>query len=184
MTSNILSAQNAILLIVDVQEKLVAAVPKGDKVKNNTSKLASAANILGVTTIVSEQYPKGLGHTAKKVCDSYSPNTKVIEKTSFSCLKEDGFLDYIQGLEKKQIILCGIETHVCVHQTANELLKEGFEVHVVQDACASRNKFEYKTGIQRMIKDGCIPTCTETVIFELLGSAKHPKFKEVQALIK
>ena len=99
-------------------------------------------------------------------------------------MKEEGFLPILKSFNKKQIIICGIETHVCVHQTASDLITEGFEVYVVKDACASRNKYEFKQGIERMQSNGAKISCLEIVLFEWLENAKNPHFKEIQGLIK
>jgi len=184
MTSNILNADNALLLIIDIQEKLLPAQGKPEKMEKNIGILALAANILNIPTIVSEQYPKGLGPTVASIKEKLPMDAKYFEKTAFSCVQEEGFLELLKSYNRKQIIVCGMETHICVHQTVNDLLKEGFEVHVIQDAVSSRDKYEYKRGIERMGSDGAVLTCLETALFEMLRSAKHPQFKVIQALIK
>ena len=184
MTSNILNADTSVLLIVDIQEKLLAAQPMAEKIMKKISTLAKAATVLDIPTILTEQYPKGLGNTIEELKSLVSPSSRIIQKIEFSCIQAEGCLETLKSYSKNQIIICGVETHVCVHQTVNELLKNGFEVHLVEDAVGSRNKFEHKKGIKRMIFDGAIPTCTEIVLFELLKDSKHHKFKEIQSLIK
>ena len=179
----LLDENDSLLLIIDVQEKLVTAVNK-ISVIDKTTKLVKAAGILGIPVIVSEQYPQGLGDTVKEVTENLPVNTYIQEKTSFSILNEQGFLDKLKSYGKKQIVLCGIETHICVYQTAIELANAGFEVTVVNDACASRNKYEFEQGISVMQSGGAKISCLEMILFEWLKGAKHPKFKEVQALIK
>jgi len=181
--SNILDVENSILLVIDIQEKLVKALDK-DVVVKRSAVLTKAANILEIPTILTEQYPKGLGQTVIQVKQTLASFALITEKTAFSALKEEGFLEKLKTFNKKQIVLCGIETHVCVHQTAADLIKEGFDVYVVKDACASRNKYEFKQGIERMQANGAKITCLEIVLFEWLKDAKHHKFKEIQALIK
>lgn len=178
-----LDTKNSILLVIDIQERLVAALDK-DVIVNRVGKLVDAANILDVPVIASEQYPKGLGHTVPVIGQKFNDSTYVIEKTSFSLLREEGFLEKLKSYGRKQIVICGIETHICVHQTAEELIKEGFEVVVAKDACASRSKYEFKQGIEAMQCNGAKISCVEIILFEWLRGAKHPKFKEVQALIK
>lgn len=180
---NILNIENSILIVIDVQEKLVNVLDK-DVVVKRTSALVKAADILQIPTIATEQYPKGLGATVKQVKQNLPGNCKFFEKTAFSALKAEGFLELLKSFNRNQIIICGIETHVCVHQTVAELLEEGFGVYVVKDACASRNKYEFKQGIERMQANGAKISCLEIVLFELLKDAKHPNFKEIQALIK
>jgi len=178
-----LDRKECLLLIIDEQEKLVKALDK-DVVVSKTATLAKAATIMEIPTIVTEQYPKGLGSTVGQIKQSIAPNTPIIEKSAFSVVKEKGFLETLKTYGKNQIVICGIETHVCVHQSASDLIDEGFEVYVAKDACASRNKYEFKQGIERMQENGAKISCVEIIIFEWLRSSKNPYFKEVQALIK
>lgn len=180
---NMLDRKECVLLIVDVQERLVNALDK-DVVVKRTAILTKAAKILEIPTILTEQYPKGLGSTVEAIKQTLAPETKIILKTAFSALKEPGFIDLLKSYGKKQVVISGIETHVCVHQTVSDLISEGFEVYVVKDACASRNKYEFKQGIERMQENGAKISCLEIVLFEWLRSANNPYFKEVQALIK
>lgn len=180
---NMLDKENSLLLIIDVQEKLVNALDK-QIVVTRTATLAKAAKILGVPTIATQQYPQGLGLTVEQVSENFTPGTKIIDKTSFSAVKAEGFLDTLKSFNKKQIVICGIETHVCVHQTAADLITEGFEVYVAKDACASRSKYEFKQGIERMQSNGAKISCLEIILFEWLRDAKNPNFKEIQSLIK
>ncbi len=180
----ILNKDNSILLIIDIQEKLLKAQFNKEEIEKKTAILAEAASILGVTTIVSEQYPKGLGHTIESIKEKLPADTVVVEKASFSCCGEENFRNTVKGLNKKQVIVCGMETHVCVHQTVNDLIAMGLEVHIVQDAVGSRKEWEYNQGIKRMLHCGIIPSTTETAIFELLKDAKNHNFKAIQALIK
>lgn len=181
--TNMLDRKESLLLIIDVQERLVSALDK-DIVVKRTATMAQAAKIMEIPTIVTEQYSKGLGPTVSQVKSSLAKNTPIIEKSAFSAVKEKGFLDVLKSFNKKQIVICGIETHVCVHQTASDLIEEGYEVYIAKDACASRGKYEFKQGIERMQANGANISCMEIVLFEWLRSSKNPYFKEVQALIK
>lgn len=181
--SNMLDKNDSLLLIIDVQERLVSALDKR-VVVTRAETLAKVAKILGIPTIATQQYPKGLGLIVDPVKQNLASDTPIFDKTSFSAVREEGFLDILKPFNKKQIIICGIETHVCVHQTAADLIADGFEVYVVKDACASRNKYEFKQGIERMQENGAKISCLEIVLFEWLRNAKHPNFKEIQALIK
>jgi len=178
-----LNKQDSILVIIDVQEKLVNALEK-DTVVKKTAILAQAAKILDIPILITEQYPKGLGSTVDSVKETFDKNTTVIEKSSFSAAKENEFMKILKAYDKKQIIICGIETHICVHQTTADLLEEGYEVYVAKDACASRNKYEFKQGIEIMKDNGAKISCIEIILFEWLKSSKNPYFKEIQALIK
>ena len=180
---NTLSAENSLVLIIDIQERLVAALNK-DIIVENAVKVASAAKSLDIPVLLTEQYPKGLGHTVPQLLEALPENSEVVEKTYFNALLEDGMLEKIKSYGKKQIVIFGIETHICVHQTASALVEEGFDVYVIKDACASRAKYEFKQGIDAMIANGVKISCVEIALFEWLKGAKNPKFKEVQALIK
>lgn len=180
---NVLNPEDSLLLIIDVQEKLVNALDK-DIIVKRAANIVKAARILSIPVVVTEQYPKGLGTTVTKVSSELPDDTPIFEKTAFNALLEDGILEKIKSYNKKQIVLCGIETHICVHQTAAALMREGFEVYVVKDACASRTKYEFKQGIELMEANGAKISCVEIVLFEWLKTAKNPHFKEIQALIK
>ena len=171
------------LLIIDIQEKLVGMLEK-NTIAEKSAILSSAAKAINVPTIVSEQYPQGLGSTIISLKEKLPDDASFYEKNTFSAFENTEIADALKKNNKKQVILCGIETHICVLQTAIDLINNGYEVFVVQDACASRNKNEFKLAIDRMKHSGAIITCTEMVIFELLKSSKHPKFKELQQLIK
>lgn len=180
---NTLSAENSLVLIIDIQERLVAALNK-DIVVENAVKVAKAAKYLEIPVLLTEQYPKGLGHTVAQLKEALPDNSEVMEKTYFNALMEDGMLEKIKSYGKKQIVIFGIETHICVHQTASALVEAGFDVYVIKDACASRAKYEFKQGIDAMVANGVKVSCVEIALFEWLKGAKNPKFKEVQALIK
>ncbi len=180
---NMLDRKECLLLIIDVQEKLVKALDK-DVVVRKTATLAKAAKIMEIPAIVTQQYSKGLGLTVDAVKNNLAPSAEFFEKTAFSALKENGFIQKLKSYGKKQIVICGIETHVCVHQTAADLIAEGFDVYVAKDACASRNKYEFKQGIERMQENGAKISCVEIILFEWLRTAKTPNFKEIQSLIK
>ena len=139
---------------------------------------------MGVKTVVTEQYPKGLGQTIEPLREILGENYLPVEKTSFSALKEDGFIEMLKQTGKKQVVICGIESHICVYQSAMELIENGFEVVVARDICASRNKFEYKCAMDLLKACGAKVSCLEIILFEWLKGSKNPCFKEVQALIK
>lgn len=179
-----LNIETSALVIIDIQDRLVQASKYGMEVAQNMTKVAKTASILDIPIIVTEQYPAGLGQTVAELKETFNHNTFLTEKTSFSAMLEPTFKEKITSLNKKQIIIGGIETHICVLQTAADLINEGYEVYVLKDACASRNKKEYKTGLELLKQYGAKITCVEIALFELLKSAKHPNFKEIQALIK
>lgn len=178
-----LNIEDSVVVIIDIQDKLVNAVGKYSPVEK-ACKIAQAANILEIPVIVTEQYPQGLGETVSSLKESLPNDTVFIEKSSFSALLTDEFKEQLKSTHKKQVIIFGIEAHICVHQTICDLIKCGYEVYIVKDASASRNKYEFKTGIELIKQNGAKVTCTEIVLFEWLKTSKHPNFKAVQALIK
>ncbi len=180
MTINI-TTENSAFLFIDIQEKLTAMLRK-DKAAKKAEILAKTAKILNIKTVLTEQYPQGLGATIPQVKYCLPDSAKFFEKTSFNALDTEGVKEAIGDI--KNVFIFGIETHICVFQTALALLENGYNVFVVKDACASRETDEFKAGINLMEKEGAKIMTTEIVIFELLKSSKHPNFKEVQLLIK
>lgn len=178
-----LSAQDSLVIIIDIQEKLVASLNK-HKAVNNAVKVVNAASLLDIPILVTEQYPKGLGFTVPPLKAYLSENSQTVEKTYFNLLLEEGLKEKIKSYGKKQIVILGIETHICVYQTACALVEEGYEVYAIKDACASRDKENFKQGIEAMRDNGVKISSVEITLFEWLKGSKHPKFKEVQALIK
>lgn len=176
--------QNSLVLVIDIQTKLLNAVFNQQELLKKATILSNSATILEIPTIVTEQYPKGLGETIPELKNVLSANTKYYEKTSFSALDQEEILDAIKLTKKSQIIICGIETHICVNQTVSALKNAGYDVFVIKDACGSREECEHLAGLERMKDHGAKITTTEITLFEWLKSAKHPKFKEIQALIK
>ena len=174
-----LDRERAALVIVDVQEGFRPAVLDFDRVARNAGVLAQGAHALGLPVVVTEQYPKGLGATAPEV-GAYIDGAEPVEKTVFSAARVDGF--DLRG--RDQALICGIETHVCVWQTANDLLVQGVEVHVARDAVSSRTEENRELGLGRMEGAGAVVTSVETALFELLGGAGTDEFKTVQGLIK
>jgi nicotinamidase-related amidase len=170
------------LAVIDVQEAFRPAVLDFERVAGNVARLVQGARILGLPVLVTEQYPKGLGRTVPEVAD-YLEDVEPLEKVSFSALDADGFPAALDE-QRDQIVLCGIETHVCVNQTAEDLLAAGREVHVVQDAVSSRTAENRALGLHKMERSGATLTSVETALFELLRGADAPEFKQVQALIK
>jgi nicotinamidase-related amidase len=172
---SLLARERTALVVVDVQEGF-RPYASFDRVASASSKLLRAARILEVPAIVSEQYPKGLGHTASEVgLEDEQP----LEKTVFSAVRAEGF--DLAG--RDQAIVCGIETHVCVSQTVHDLLARGVEVHVPADAVGSRHAIDYERGLERMQRAGAVVSTVEASLFELLERAGTPEFKAVQKLI-
>ena len=182
---NLLSLDNSLLLVIDIQSKLIAAMPENDAghMLNNGSRLLEAAETLAIPVLLTEQYPKGLGSTVHQLTEKLAKNTAIFDKTGFSCLAADGFTDALKQSGRKQIIIIGQEAHVCVLQTALELLNEDYQVHIVEDAVCSRKTDHKLFALQRMQQQGATLTCHESVLFEWLKNSNHPDFKTISRLL-
>jgi len=174
-----LDRERAALVVIDVQEAFRDAVPDFDRVASAAATLIQGAEAIGVPVIVTEQYPKGLGHTVDEVAERLGPSVEPIEKLAFSAAEAEGF--DLAG--RDQAIVCGIEAHVCVNQTVLDLLAGGTAVHVVTDAVSSRTQANREIGLARAERAGAVLTSVETALFELLGRAGTDEFKRVQRLI-
>lgn len=180
---NLLTAENAVLLVVDLQESFRKHLPDIANLTRNVSILVEAAKIIKTPVIVTEQYPQGLGKTLAEITACMGDH-QYFEKTAFSCCGATGFMDGLKELKRKQVIVCGIEAHVCVNQTVHDLIQEGYQVHVVADAIASRAPKNKEYGLSKMLSSGAIISCLETALFELLYESGTEQFKSVQRLIR
>lgn len=183
MDKFLLSRHNTALLIIDIQDKLAGVMRVKDDVIKNCLHLAELSKMLNIPIVLTEQYPKGLGQTVAEIRESI-PSYNPIEKLTFNCCDEMSFLDKVKRLNKKTLLLSGMETHICVLQTCLGLLREGFIVHVVRDAVCSRTKENWQTGIELMRDAGAVITCTEIVLFQLLKLAGTKEFKIISKRIK
>lgn len=180
----LLEAGRSILIVVDVQEKLLKVIHEADRVTANIVRLATAARSLEVPVLVTTQYAEKLGPTDPSVLDA-AGEVEVIDKMSFSCLGSDTFRRKLQEYPgRTQAVLCGVETHVCVNQTAHDLLDEGFVVHLAADAISSRTEANYRFGLDRLRHVGATVSTTESVIFEWLRVAGTDKFREISKIVK
>ncbi|MFC1671723.1 hydrolase [Planctomycetota bacterium] len=183
MSRFILDAKRSVLAIVDMQERLAAVMDKREAVYANCGHLVEAARLLDVPIIVAEQYPKGLGPTAEEIRTAL-PAYEPFDKMTFDGCKCDGFIEKLASLDRNQIILTGMEAHVCVLQTCLGLLNNEYNVHVVADAICSRKKSDFLCGRELMRDAGAVITCTETVLFQLLERSGTPEFKAIVKRIK
>lgn len=179
----ILEKEKAVLVVVDIQEAFRGAISDFPLITAKTSIAVRGFLALNLPIIVTEQYPKGLGRTAEEILFALPDEFEVVEKTAFSSCGASSFIETLRETGATQVVLCGLETHICVNQTAHDLLNEGFEVHLLTDAVASRFKEDKEAGLRKMQMNGVVPSSVEMALFELLRDAKHEKFKEVQALI-
>lgn len=174
---------DVVLVVIDFQERLLPAMKSYEELTKRAVKLIKGCRVMGVPVIVTQQYTKGLGKTVSeihKALGEYEP----IEKTSFSALGEPAFIKALEKSGRKSVILAGIESHVCVQQTALDLLERGYGVFLVNDCIASRNNNDRKYAQRRIAESGAVGTTHEAVLFELCADAKDPGFKEIQAIVK
>ena len=179
----LLSKEGATLIIIDIQEKLFPHIHKREEVSENVRRLIKFARIMGIPIVLTEQYPKGLGATIREIKELI-PRVKPIEKVEFSCFGSEEFIRALKRLDTKTLILTGIETHICVSQTAIESLDLGYSVCVVSDATSSRREDDKTIGIERMKQSGAVISSTEMLIYELLRRAGTQEFKEALKLVK
>lgn len=182
--ANVLKVGNTVLLVVDVQEAFRDPIGNFAVIASNIARAAAGCAILGVPIVVTEQYPKGLGPTAEEIRFSLPDGFEPVEKTAFSAFGSADIRIRLENLGAKQIMLCGVETHVCVNQTAHDLLHAGYDVHLLTDCVGSRFDHDKAAGLEKMRAAGVISSSVEMDLFELMRDATHEKFKEIQALIK
>jgi nicotinamidase-related amidase len=174
-----LHAPSSLLAVIDVQERLLAVMAEGGRVVSRTARLADAAALLGVRVAVTEQYPKGLGPTP---ADLAARLPVAGTKMSFSCCGSSAFAAALEA-DVESVVLAGLETHVCVAQTALDLLARGLAVFVAVDAVASRHAIDHQVALERLAGAGAILTTSEAVLFEWCGSAEHPRFQDGRRLV-
>jgi len=175
--------QKSCLVVVDVQGKLAQLMSERERLFKNIQILIKAAKILDIPIIWCQQFPEGLGETVSEIAELMC-DIEPINKVSFSCCGDEGFNIRLEEVGREHVILCGIESHVCIYQTASDLYKRGYEVSVIGDAVSSRTAENKTIALERMRNEGIIISSTEMVVFELLRTAEHPKFREVAKLVK
>ena len=181
-----LKKEDATLVVVDMQEKLMSAMPETERgiAVKNVKILLEAAGILNIPVLVTEQYPKGLGPTISDIKESAGEEFHPIEKLVFSCARSPEFGDALKDSERFSVLLCGVETHVCVLQTAIDLVNEGYRVYVPADAVGSRKEIDWEKGIELMGKAGAFVGTTEAFLFQLLERAGTDEFKQISKLVR
>jgi nicotinamidase-related amidase len=181
-----LSREHTAAVVVDVQERLFPAMDADhrEEVMRNIKVLAASARRLHVPLLITEQYPKGLGHTLQELADTLGPSFEPIEKVTFSCWPVGAFRSRLQASGARRVVLVGIEAHVCVLMSALDLLAEGYAVHVVADAVTSRTQANWRLAMDHLRQAGAVVTTTETVLFQLLGQADTEDFRELARLIR
>ena len=178
-----LKSEHSMLLVIDVQGKLADLAWRAEAIQKNIRILIEGMKVLGVPVLATEQYPKGLGSTVPAIAELLG-DAPVIEKNSFSCCGEFAFEKKMLEMHKTEIIVCGIETHVCVYQTVRDLLGLGYNVHLVTDAVSSRTEENWRLGVNVCTAHGAKQTSTEMVLFELLQFSGTEQFKAISKLVK
>jgi nicotinamidase-related amidase len=180
-----LDSEKAVLVVIDIQEKLCLAMDEKvlAKLNKNVGILLEGAQRLNMPILITEQYVRGLGGTLPELKEK-AGDAPCFEKMTFSCCGNPEFVETLKKTGRTQVIITGMETHVCLLQTVIELRQAGFEVHVVKDAVMSRSKENWQTAIEAMTLTGAVPTCTESVLFQLLKVAGTDDFKALSKLVK
>jgi nicotinamidase-related amidase len=175
-----LEAEHCALIVIDIQEKLLPPIFEKERLVKNSRLLIRLAGILKMPTVMSTQYAKGLGKTVPEIA-SLLPETDPIDKQMFSCFGSDVFCSVLKRLpgHRNTVLLCGMESHICVTQTALGALREGYIVHVASDAVSSRTEWNWHIGLERMRAAGAVISSTEMIVYELLRSSGAPAFKEL-----
>jgi nicotinamidase-related amidase len=180
------STDSSVLLVIDIQQQLGSAMPGKvlNRVVSNAALLVRSAGLLDVPVLQTQQYPKGLGTTVEEIVDALPSTVRTFEKTVFSCVAADGFSETLEQSGRQQVVIVGMEAHVCVLQTAIDLVDTGIEVYVVEDAICSRRLENYQNSLERMRQIGANIVSAESVVFEWLVDAKHPQFRAIQKMLR
>ncbi len=178
-----LTVPDSLLVVVDIQESLARVMHGRDTLFENLQKMIKGARILEIPMIATEQVPEKLGGTIPEISPLLE-NAPPIPKSSFSCCGEDRFMRELDGIKRKQILMVGIESHVCVFQTTADLIRMGYDVHIVTDCISSRTEENRAVGIERMRDEGATITSTEMALFELMKGAGGERFREISRLVK
>lgn len=178
-----LYTEKTVLLVIDVQEKLARVMAEKESLVPNLQKLIKGVRVLGLPVILTEQYPQGLGTTIPEVI-TLLPDIKPLTKMCFNCCDNEIFLENLKSSKRQQVLIAGIESHVCVYQTASALPGAGYEVQVVADCVSSRTLANKKIAIHKMRDVGISITSTEIALFELLKTAENKNFKDISQIVK
>lgn len=179
----LIDAAQAFLMVVDVQERLLPAIAQKEAVERNSAILLQAARQMQVPAVVSQQYPRGLGQTVASLAQ-HAPENATFDKLEFSCARDPAIMAHIDGLGRRQAILCGVEAHICVLQTALDLKERGYAVFVAFDAIGSRTELSRSVAGDRMAAAGITMVTSEMVVFEMMRTAASPQFKVLSKLIQ
>jgi nicotinamidase-related amidase len=178
-----LMTDKTVLVVIDIQGKLAQSMYCREPLLENVQKIIKGAQVLGIPMLITEQNPKGLGPTIPEIADLV-PGVRRIPKLSFSCCGDESFSKELSGFQRHQVLLSGIEAHVCLYQTTVDLVAFGYEVHVLADAVSSRTAENKAIGLQKMKDAGASITSVEAALFELLRVAEGPAFRQIISILK
>ena len=182
---NILCREQLALVVVDMQEPFLHVMHERERLTANVRLLVETAGIVGVPILPTTQYAERMGGVAPDITQLFRASaSRPIDKLCFSCAGADGFLDGLVALGRRQVLLCGVETHICVSQTALDLTQQGYQVHVAADAVSSRTLEKHKLGMERMRDSAVLPCAAEAAVYELMQAAGTPEFKAILPLVK
>lgn len=181
---NSLVLQQSALLIIDMQEAFRASIPDFEQIARRTATMVEGAKLLKLPILVTEQYPKGLGHTVAEIADALPAQVEIVEKTAFSSCGASAFQQQLENLAVKQVLVAGIEAHICVNQTVHDLLAANIQVHFLVDCISSRNSRDKEAAFHKLELSGALPASVEMALFELMRDARHGQFKAIQGLVK
>jgi len=181
---NTLQLEKSVLIVVDMQEAFREKMSEFTEIAGRIAVMTRGARLLGLSILVTEQYPKGLGYTAAEIKEALPPEVEIVEKTAFSSCGAQAFRQQLEQTKASQLVVCGIETHICVNQTVHDLLADGYQVHLLRDCVGSRNPNNKLTALEKMQMSGAIPSSVELALFELMRDAGNEQFKAIQKLIK
>jgi nicotinamidase-related amidase len=180
----LLDRNRAVLVLIDLQEGYRSVLHGWEPVAAACALLVRGARLLGVPLLVTEQYPRGIGHTATQVATHFPAGLVAVQKMTMSCCGATSFVDGLRALDRNQILVAGIETHACVNQTVHDLIALGYQVHVARDATSSRHCADVEPAWDKMRSAGMLPTSSEQALLELVRTAESPEFKALQQLLK
>jgi len=181
---NLLHVDSTILVVIDMQEPFLRALYERERVIENVRALMKGANVLRLPTIGTTQYQEKLGGVIPEIKELLPPLLPPFDKLCFSCYSDPAFQSEIQRSGRKQVLLCGVEAHICVNQTAHELIAAGFQVHAVADAISARTESNWRLGLDKMRQGGVLLSSVEMALFEMLHEAGTPEFREILQIVK
>ena len=182
---NLLDRNTTLLIIIDMQEPFLSVIHERVRLTENVQLLAQAAAVLNIPVLSTVQYAERMGGIVPEIAEVLPQNApKPVDKLDFSCARSEEFMAQVMATGRRQILLCGVETHICVSQTALDLVHHGYQVHVAADAVSSRTLEKHKLGMERMRDNAILPYAAEAAVYELLGAAGSPEFKSILKLVK